>query len=347
MGNFVRDILTTLSYEPDPAEALKVEGEELSRLDQRLAGFSQSNGRGRAAISIRAADCSVWDGNPRDIPGLSSESCRSLIESIAQEDGNRIPVLVRLNPAGSELPYELLVGSRRRFAVDWLNHNGRPEIRLNAMIVELSDEEAFRLADIENRERQDITELDRARSYQTAVDRFYGGVQSRMAEALNLSNSQLSRLLSLAQMPDTVVDAFATREELRVRHSEVLTPLLRRAEQRERLLIAAAAIGQEQQRLAAANDRMIPAATVLVRLKQAAAEGSAGRGNETAVLVDDAKVGKVKPARNGLTVELAIADDADLEKVIAALRMAVREGRARIAEAADAVDDLGEDTAAD
>lgn len=37
MGGFVRDILTTLSYEPDPVEARRAEGAELSRLDQRLA----------------------------------------------------------------------------------------------------------------------------------------------------------------------------------------------------------------------------------------------------------------------------------------------------------------------
>jgi ParB family chromosome partitioning protein len=330
MGGFVRDILTTLSYEPDPAEATRAEGEELSRLDQRLAGFVQGNGR-RTAISIRPADCSVWDGNPRDVPGLSADSCRTLIESIAQEDGNRIPVLVRQNPPGSELPYELLVGSRRRFSINWLNHNGRPEIRLNAMVVDLSDEEAFRLADIENRERQDITELDRARSYQGAVDRFYGGVQSRMAEALNLSNSQLSRLLAMAQMPDDVVDAFATREELRVRHSEVLTPLLRRPEQRDRLLAAARAIGQEQQRLAAAGDRMIPPATVLTRLKQAAMQGGGSRGQDMQVVVGDDKVGRIKLARDGLAVELAIAPDADLDRVLAALRAAIIDSRARVA----------------
>lgn len=338
MGGFVRDILTTLSYEPDPAEASRVEGAELSRLDQRLAGFVQGNGR-RTAISIRPGDCSVWDGNPRDVPGLSADSCRSLIESIAQEDGNRIPVLVRNNPPGSELPYELLVGSRRRFSVNWLNHNGRPEIRLNAMVVDLSDEEAFRLADIENRERQDITELDRARSYQGAVDRFYGGVQSRMAEALNLSNSQLSRLLSLAQMPDEVVDAFATREELRVRHSEVLTPLLRRPEQRDRLLVAARSVGQEQQRLAAAGDRMIPAATVLTRLKQAALEGGAARAQDMQVVVGDERVGRIKPGRDGLAVELAIAGDADLDRILAALRTAILDSRARLAAEADSAVD--------
>lgn len=339
MGGFVRDILTTLSYEPDPAEAQRVEGEELSRLDQRLAGFVQGGGKGRTAISIRPSDCSVWDGNPRDVPGLSAESCRSLIESIAQEDGNRIPVLVRHNPPGAVLPYELLVGSRRRFSVDWLNHNGRPEIRLNAMIVELSDEEAFRLADIENRERQDITELDRARSYQNAVDRFYGGVQSRMAEALNLSNSQLSRLLSLAQMPDEVVEAFATREELRVRHSEVLTPLLRRPEQRERLLVAARIIGQEQQRLSVTGERMIPAATVLTRLKQAAAEGGAARAQETVLMLGEDRIGRLRSVRDGLAVEITFGEEADIDRVLSTVRAAILEARARVADEMDAFED--------
>ncbi|MDE8650518.1 ParB/RepB/Spo0J family partition protein [Novosphingobium album (ex Liu et al. 2023)] len=327
MAGFVRDILTTLAYEPHPVEQLSNDSAALSRLDQRLAGFVQgAGGRGRGFISIRPGDCSVWDGNPRDLPGLTGENCRSLIESIAQEDGNRIPVLVRLNPPGSELPYQLLVGSRRRFAVDWLNHNGRPEIRLSAVIVDLTDEEAFRLADIENREREDITELDRARSYQNAVDRFYGGVQSRMAEALSLSNSQLSRLLSLAQMPDDVVNAFATRDELRVRHSEVLTPLLRRPEQCERILAAARQIGDEQQRLAAANEKLIPAATVLTRLKQAGI-GARKIAQEWPIMLGEAKIGKVRPGREGLAIDLLVADGADLDALLAQLRAAIVESR--------------------
>lgn len=327
--NFVRDILTTLSYEPEPAEALRVEGEELSRLDQRLAGYAQGSGR-RVALSIRPEDCSVWDGNPRDVPGLSYESCRSLIESIALEDGNRIPVLVRRNAPGADRPYELLVGSRRRFAIDWLNHNGRPEVRLNALIVEMSDEEAFRLADIENREREDITELDRARSYQGAVDRFYGGVQSRMAEALGLSNSQLSRLLSLAQMPQEVVNAFATKEELRVRHSEVLTPLLRRPEQRERVLTAARQIGEEQQRLASQGERMISAPTVLARLR-AATRAEPRAAQETPLVLGRVTVGRIKPLREGLAVELQVAPETNLDELLALVRQAVIESRASVA----------------
>ena len=326
MTGFVRDILATLSYEPRP-EQQHAAGADLSRLDERLAGFVQGGARTRDTISIRPGDCSVWDGNPRDVPGLSAESCRSLIESIAQEDGNRIPVLVRINPPGADHPYELLVGSRRRFSVDWLNHNGRPEIRLNALIVDLSDEEAFRLADIENRERQDITELDRARSYQNAVDRFYGGVQSRMAEALNLSNSQLSRLLALAQMPDEVVNAFSTRDELRVRHSEVLTPLLRKPDQRERVLAAAKTIGAEQERLAASGERLIPTATVLMQLKEAGLAGGPRAAREWPILSHGEKVGRIRPGRDGLTVELTVSEETDLDDLLTRLRATIQEKR--------------------
>lgn len=332
MAGFVRDILATLSYEPSSSDRIAANSAALSQLDERLAGFQ---GTARTSITIRPRDCSVWDGNPRDVPGLSYEGCRSLIESIAQEDGNRIPVLVRQNPPGSDRPYELLVGSRRRFAIDWLNHNGRPEIRLNAMVVDLSDEEAFRLADIENRERQDITELDRARSYQNAVDRFYAGVQSRMAEALNLSNSQLSRLLALAQMPDEVVSAFSTRDELRVRHSEVLTPLLRRPEQRARVIETARQIATEQERLAASDERLIGTATVLMRLKDAGTASGGKAVRELPIMMGADRIGRVKPGRDGLSVDLTIAENTDLDALLVQLRGAILESRGQLAKASE------------
>ncbi|WP_150291497.1 ParB/RepB/Spo0J family partition protein [Sphingobium estronivorans] len=328
MARFIRDILAALSYEP-PAPKVAGDQEALSRLDQRLACFADHGTGSRSAISIQPGECSVWDGNPRDQPGLTADSCRSLIESIASEGGNRIPVLVRLNPPGSDRPYQLLVGSRRRFAVDWLNHHGRPDMRLSALVVDLSDEEAFRLADIENRERADISELDRARSYQAAVDRFYGGVQSRMAEALNLSNSQLSRLLALAQLPEEVVNAFATKDELKVRYSELLTPLLRRPEQRGRMIAEARLIGEQQQTLALQGERMIPPATVLARLREAATPQSPEEARDIAIIAGGARIGRAKASRSGgLTVDLSIAEDTDLDEVLARLRETIVAARA-------------------
>lgn len=333
----MRDMLSAMSYEPAVTPEGEGDANRLSRLDRRLAGLAPGGGGSRAMIKIRPGDCNVWNGNPRDVGRLDAENCRTLIESIAAEGGNRIPVLVRAAPAGSAFPYELLVGSRRRFSIDWLNRNGRPEIFLNALVVELGDEEAFRLADIENRERQDISELDRARSYQAAVDRFYAGVQSRMAQALGLSNSQLSRLLSLAQMPDPVVEAFPTREDLRVRHSEVLTPLLRRPEQRELMIAAAVEIGAEQQRRAARNERMIQPAAVLARLKQAAVpQGDADAGEGGEILFEGERVGRVRPARHGtIALELNVGPEADVEALLAQARAILLAVRDRIASVED------------
>jgi len=329
MSSFMKNILTTLTYEPNAEGSASGRTVELSRLDQRLTGLMQNEGGAQAAIMLRPGECSVWNGNPRQQPGLTPESCRSLIESIASEGGNRIPVLVRLNPSDPEKPYELLVGSRRRYAVDWLNHNGRPELRLSALVVDLSDEEAFRLADIENRERADITELDRARSYQSAVDRFYGGVQSRMAVALNLSNSQLSRLLALAQLPEEVVDAFSTKDELRVRHSEILTPLLRRPESRAAVIAEARLIGREQQDLAARGERMISPGVVISRLKDAASPRTGESVPKIPILAGETRLGTVKTGKDGeLQVDLSIAADADVEEVLALLRSAIGAARA-------------------
>lgn len=325
MVGLVRDLLVSLSYEAPSGPSTLGSDVGLTRLDERLSSFAQGQGS-RTVLQISPEDCLVWDGNPRDQPSLNDESCRSLIESIAAEGGNRIPVLVRLSPEGSAPSYELLVGSRRRFAVNWLNHNGRPEIKLNALIVNLSDEEAFRLADIENREREDISELNRAMSYQAAVDRFYGGVQSKMAQALGLSNSQLSRLLALAQMPEEVICAFARKEDIKVRHSEVLTPLLRKIEVREKIIAAAIELSREQQRLALEEGRMLSPATVLGRLKEAAEQTPKVLDSKEIISIGDSQIGTVKLTKNGnLQLEATFPASDNLDKVIEALKVAVRQ----------------------
>ncbi|ABQ69849.1 chromosome partitioning protein ParB [Rhizorhabdus wittichii DC-6] len=337
MASFMREIFGDISGSgaahkgPGPAK----EGDDLAHLDARLAGAVRSGSDGTGIVMLQPAECVVWDGNPRDVPRLTPEGCRSLIESIATEGGNRIPVLVRRAGEGAEIPYELLVGSRRRFAVDWLNHNGRPELRLSALIVDVSDEEAFRIADLENRERADISEIDRARSYQAAVDRFYGGVQSKMAQALSLSNSQLSRLLSLAQLPEDVVEAFPARTELRVRHSEVLTPLLRRPELRAAIIDAAIAIAAQQQQRTANKQPLIAAAAVLSKLRQAAVS-EPSKPEPVTLMAGGTKVGVMRHGRGGVVdVSLSVGGDVDVESLLAELgrrlREAQREGMTRAA----------------
>jgi ParB family chromosome partitioning protein len=86
-----------------------------------------------------------------------------------------------------------------------------------AQVVDLDDEAAFRLADIENRARADLSDLERARNYRWALGAHYGGVQSRMAERLKLSKGWLSKLLTMATLPDEVVAAFGDPATIPVR----------------------------------------------------------------------------------------------------------------------------------
>ena len=185
--------------QPSVSEAKDAAGATASRnfTTRRLEGFTEAARMvKRPTIRLKPAECSIWPGNARDYEQLTEPRLRSLIESIQAENGNRIPVVVRRKQQG-ELQYELIIGTRRHWAVAWLNANHYPDIELVAIIEDLDDEAAFRLADIENREREDISDLERGLNYKAAVDTYYDGLQARLAERVKISKSTLARYIGL------------------------------------------------------------------------------------------------------------------------------------------------------
>src|SRR3546814_8245765 len=75
----------------------------------------------------------------------------------------------------SDLPdydFEVICGARRHWSISWLRSHNYPDFRFLVDIRELSDEEAFRIADIENRAREDLSDLERARDYLRALDAY-------------------------------------------------------------------------------------------------------------------------------------------------------------------------------
>lgn len=103
--------------------------------------------------------------------------------------------------AGDGPRFEVICGARRHFAVSWLRANNYPQFRYLVEERALTDEEAFRLADIENRDREDLSDYERAVDYAQALERYYGGRQKTMATRLEVSEAWLSRYLQLAKLP--------------------------------------------------------------------------------------------------------------------------------------------------
>nr|WP_087573449.1 MULTISPECIES: ParB/RepB/Spo0J family partition protein [unclassified Sphingomonas]AJW29652.1 Chromosome (plasmid) partitioning protein ParB [Sphingomonas sp. JE1] len=308
--------------EPSPPSFLERRGiaiEEIGRTVKRLT------------IRLRPDECSVWPGNAREYANLTYERCASLIDSIKEENGNREPVVVRRTP-DAEKPYELIVGTRRHYSVSWLRENNHAELDLIARIETLDDEGAFRLADIENREREDVTDLERARNYLHAIDAYYNGVRSHMADRLAIGKQNLHNLLQLAELPNEVVQAFADPSDLKVRHGMKLSPLLKQADFREAILDIARELAKEQAERRASGQEPIDGPEVYQRLAAAsskkeekparrpkAAMNSAG-GDEIGLIVSDTKA-------KGITININPKRPIDVEEILAALRPVIESAK--------------------
>ncbi|MBH2000503.1 MAG: ParB/RepB/Spo0J family partition protein [Sphingomonadaceae bacterium] len=281
----------------------------------------------RPTIRLKPAECSIWSGNARDYSLLDEHRLRSLIDSILAEGSNRVPTVVRRTPNG-ELPYELVTGTRRHWAIAWLNANHYPDIDLIAIIEDLDDEAAFRLADIENREREDISDLERGANYKAAVDRFYGGVQLRMAERLKISKSQLSRYIALTEIPPFLISAFHSPMDLQAKYAEKLLPLLRDPTARSKLEAAADQIASEQSFRRSGDEQPIGGPDVMARLLKAIT--AKGRVQRAAIATaEGAAFGQVeKDQQKILTLSLS-PSDLSTDAILEALRPIIEQAKIR------------------
>lgn len=271
---------------------------------KRLDAFGEASRMvKRPTIRLKPAECTIWPGNARDYALLTEVRLRSLIDSIQAENGNRIPVVVRRTPKAN-LAYELVIGTRRHWAISWLNANHYPDIELVAIIEDIDDEAAFRLADIENREREDISDLERGLNYKAAVDAYYEGVQSRMADRVKLSKSTLARYIGLTEIPQTIVGAFASPMDLQVRHGDKLLPLLRNPVTRSKMEEAAKQIAAEQSFRQSGDEEPISGSEVVARLIKPSSART-GRVQRTTIDLQGTPIGQVDRDRSrGLTITL-------------------------------------------
>lgn len=217
--------------------------QEADTLRQRLKAFD-------GAQPVRALDPhtvqpSRWAN--RHASSYQEAAFAMLRAEIAAAGGNVQPIKVRPLPGATEggegAAYEIVYGHRRHRACLEL---GLP---VRAVIEEMDDQRLFETMERENRARKNLSAWEQGMMYRRALDGGLYPSQRRMAEALGVDVSLVSKSLALARLPEAVVEAFATPLDIQFRWSQPLAEALQKDP--DGLVTRAKAVGARKQDLSA------------------------------------------------------------------------------------------------
>ncbi len=166
-------------------------------------------GRGlEALLGPTARESGDRPGNPQELPVASirpnpyqprthfdETALKELADSIAAS-GLIQPVVVRPRAGG----FELIAGERRWRAVQQLGWE-----RVPAIVRDADDRTVLTLALIENLQRDDLSPMEAARSYQRLIDEF-GIAQAEVARLVGRDRSTVANSLRLFKLPEEVRD---------------------------------------------------------------------------------------------------------------------------------------------
>jgi ParB family chromosome partitioning protein len=303
-------------------------GTTLLGRENALARIASGEVRQVTELKLDPAKCRIWAGNGRTYARLNEDLCSDLIDSMISEGGQRVPAIVRRVEGDDDHEFEVIAGTRRHWTVSWLRGHSYPEMTFLAQVHQLDDEAAFRIADLENRARKDISDLERARNYAWAIEHHYGGVAVRMAERLKISRGWLSKMLKVAALPDTVVDAFATPADIQLKAAYPLAQALDDKATAKLIRSEATKLSAEQRDRAAKGLPPLASALVIARLT------TAGKSKGTREAhVEHSSIGRplltvTSANRQGVTVRLHSGAGGDDEECVEALRRALAKLRA-------------------
>jgi ParB family chromosome partitioning protein len=308
------------------------------RLSNRLSGLSRVAGgdvKEKTLFLVDPARCRMWVRHNRRYDLLSEASCADLLEGLRSQGEQEFPAIVRAVTDDPDFDYEVICGARRHWSVSFLRNVEHRPIRFLVEVRDLDDEAAFRLSDVENRARDDISDYERALDYRAAVEDFYGGVARRMAERMDVNEGWLSRFLELAKLPPAVVEAFGDIRQLRENHARLIKPLLADDVARPKLIAAAKALAAAQAERAKAGEPLLEAASVLHRLKASAAAKTATASTRARARVisssEGARLFSLAPkGSKRAVIELSLdakASNADFHDAFVAALAELRPGR--------------------
>jgi ParB family transcriptional regulator, chromosome partitioning protein len=218
------------------------------------------------------------------------------------------PLIVRPLSNGT---YELIAGERRWRAAQQAGLDEVP-----ALVRDQEDAERLQVALVENMAREDLNPVDEARACATLVEDL-GLSKEELARRLGRSRAAISNLVRLLDLPDEVVDLLRSGE-LSEGHGRAIL-LAKGVDARRRLARDAVAGGwsvRETERRAQGRG---------ARRGRSGAPADADRDAALAKVADELERAlghdaRLRPARNGVKVELLFDDIAELRSFTRRLR---------------------------
>lgn len=204
----------------------------------------------------------------RDERSFSGAQWTAFVEEISLAGGNVQPIKVRpleggaritpYQPGGPVPEFEIVYGHRR--------HQACMELGIPVLAIDqaLTDVEMFAQMDRENRGRENITAWELGVSYSHALSRGLFPSLRQMAVALGVDPGYMSRAMAVAQLPESVVTAFASPLDIQFRTPVALKAAMN--EDAEGLLERARQVAAEQARLLEAGSRPLGYAQVMSAL---------------------------------------------------------------------------------
>lgn len=166
---------------------------------------------GRLAVTVGTEQLTPMRHlQPRTL--FDEEPLKELAASI-REHGVIQPILAR--PVEDDPGrYEIVAGERRWRAAQMAKRHEVPII-----VKRLSDEDAVKIALIENLQREDLNPVDEALAYKRLLD--MGHTQEEIADSLGKSRPYVANFVRLLTLPDTVL-AHLERGDLSMGHARAL-----------------------------------------------------------------------------------------------------------------------------
>lgn len=324
-SNTLFDEIASASSEP-----VKERRRSVGFLDQRDSSLSDLASGAIEDKIHRWVDpdcCRMWSRHNRRYDLLNESRCQDLIDGFKSQGRQEFPAIVRKVDNDPNYDYEVICGARRHWTVTWLRANNYPDFRYLIEVRDLTDEQAFRLSDIENRDNEDLCDYERAVDYKEALGLYYKN-QKEMASRLEVSEAWLSRYLDLAGIPERVVEAFGDITAVRTKHGRDLKPQLKSNRDRKRLIEQAASITEDQRKRASEGRALLSGATVvkaLLQQQEKKAPRSRGTLAEYKTAEDKVMLSATRQGRSGLVLRVVPNSGADAEQIIEACAQAIRE----------------------